>query len=573
MKQLKASIILLILFVMGNNPCFGQNSNDASTLSDVILIKNAYIIESPGMSPIFGSILIDQGLISAVGSVSKIPYNVQIIDADSMYIYAGFIDALSTTGISKPDKKDREKIADPGNPSYEQVGILPNVLSSQSWDASEKSVENMRKEGITVSHSIPHGQIMKGQGAIMTNGTGTPQNMLIYDQVSCNANLKTSRGAYPSTKIGVISKWKELYKQAEYAQGYEQKYVKSKLGLQKPAYDKTLQALYPVINKKQKVFFEAENDLNIYRILALQKELGFDLVLCETKNISDLIDDIKAARAQVLLSIDLPKKEKEDKSETKSDSTSTDVKKDEVKKKEKIDPEVEALKMRKAESIKKYETQAAFLEKANIPFAFSFLEGNAKDLHDNLRRMIEAGLSEKTALAALTTHAANILGIADVAGTISKGKMANLVMTDKPYFEEKSKIKYVYVQGEQFEFLDKPKKDSKAQEGLDISGEWDYKLEIPMPNNTGSMKISKESENNYTFLVTTDEEPDDPETVEDVALDGNNVNFNFDVQNEGGSMNIIWDLNFEEDSFDGTITVSQFGTFPIKGTKTSSIPK
>lgn len=587
--QFRTKIMVLLLCLIGVSPSFAQNSNDASPLSDVILIQNAYIVESPGATPIFGSILMEKGLITSVGTVSKVPYNAQVLDADSMYIYAGFIDALSTTGIPKPEKKDRQRSKDPGNPSYEEAGIMPDIMASSSWSSNEGSIEAMRKAGITLSHISPEGKIMKGKSAIMSNGTGTPENSLIKDNVSLIADLKTSRGVYPSTTIAVISRWKELYKQAEYAQGYELQYEKSKVGMIKPDYDKTLQALYPVINKKQKVFFEAQDDKSIHRVLSLQKKLGFNVVLTEVQNGSDLISKIKAANAQVLLSMDLPKDESKkdnddadgpkkemDKSKEKdaiaTDSTKVEAAK-KAKKKEKIDPEIEALKLRQAETIKKYTSQAAMFEQANIPFAFSFLEAKSKDLHDNVRRMIEAGLSEKAALAALTTNAASILGVSDVAGTISKGKLANLVLTDKPYFDEKSKIKYVYIQGEQFEYKEKTKKDSKAEEGLDITGEWDFTIEMPMPDNTGTMKVEKVTDNNYTFVVTTAQDPTDPETVEDISLDGDKINFNFDFESEGASMNVAWDLTFEEESFEGTITVSQFGTFPITGTKKSGTPK
>ena len=49
---------------------------------------------------------------------------------------------------------------------------------------------------------------------------------------------------------------------------------------------------------------------------------------------------------------------------------------------------------------------------------------------------IAAGLTEDAALAALTTNPAQMLGLSDRMGSIDNGKMANLVITDKSYFNE-----------------------------------------------------------------------------------------------------------------------------------------
>ena len=94
-----------------------------------------------------------------------------------------------------------------------------------------------------------------------------------------------------------------------------------------------------------------------------------------------------------------------------------------------------------------YESQAATFQKASIPFGFSTLSAKSKDTQANLRRMIKAGLTEDAALGALTIQAAQNLGVADRLGSIDVGKIANLVISRKPYFNEKAKVRYVFVEG------------------------------------------------------------------------------------------------------------------------------
>ena len=53
--------------------------------------------------------------------------------------------------------------------------------------------------------------------------------------------------------------------------------------------------------------------------------------------------------------------------------------------------------------------------------------------------------------ARMTLDAADILGLSDRLGSIEPGKIANLVVTDGDIFNEKTKVKHVFVDGRWFE--------------------------------------------------------------------------------------------------------------------------
>jgi imidazolonepropionase-like amidohydrolase len=92
------------------------------------------------------------------------------------------------------------------------------------------------------------------------------------------------------------------------------------------------------------------------------------------------------------------------------------------------------------------------LAKANVKFAF-YDGGLAtpKDVLKAVKKSIDAGLPADAAVRALTLSAAEIFGVADRLGSIEVGKIANLVVTDGDLFEEKTKIKFVFVDGQKFE--------------------------------------------------------------------------------------------------------------------------
>ena len=87
------------------------------------------------------------------------------------------------------------------------------------------------------------------------------------------------------------------------------------------------------------------------------------------------------------------------------------------------------------------------------------------------------------------------------------------------------------------------------------------------------IKIEKDGDNSYTFNIASVTDPSDILTVSDISLDGKTANFSMEVDNDGGSMNLEWDITFDEDSYEGTVTVGQFGTFPVTGSKTSNSPE
>jgi hypothetical protein len=49
--------------------------------------------------------------------------------------------------------------------------------------------------------------------------------------------------------------------------------------------------------------------------------------------------------------------------------------------------------------------------------------------------------------------AAEIYGVADRLGSIEKGKIANLIVTDGELFQEKTRVKYVFIDGRKYEPL------------------------------------------------------------------------------------------------------------------------
>lgn len=551
-----------------------QNSNDAKEVTSTYYIKNAFVVQKPGVVLPNTSVLIKDGLIQSVGPNVKIPFDAKVINADSMYVYAGFIDACSHTGIAAKENKERPKAKDPGNPPKKLAGITPQhsvrIAMSEKMD---KTLGEMRELGYGFVHVAPRGRMLPGYSSVLSTGKGGIDQMMVKENIAQYAQFKPARGMFPSTTIGVMSQFRDLYKNAEYSNKYLKAYTMNPKGLARPTHSEELGALIPVVNKQMPVFFYAPKVKDVNRALILNKELGFNMVLTGVRQGWPLMDEIVAGRHKVVLSLHLPEKIEEAKEEEKKEKESGEKSKDKEeektkekkakKKKKEDDPETKMLKAKKKKSHDEYVGQAALFEEKGILFSFSALDTKTKDIKPNILRMIEGGLSEKGALAALTTNAASLLGISNMAGTVEQGKIANLFITDKSYFDKDSKMKYLINDGMLKEFKEKKKKKKGDGEEVSIEGTWSYALEVPGEAQTGSM-IVKGSGESIEVKINSSDDPTDFVDGTNVDLGGNNLTFNIVV--DGIEYSI--DLNFEGTDFEGNVSVAEFGSFPMTGSLT-----
>ena len=477
------SVVLLMYFLAPHQSLIGQGGSSSNTqlqpVTQTYALTGVSIVQAPDKEPVKGTVLIKDGLIHAVGADVSIPGEAEVIDMESMYLYPGFIDGMSHTGIPKPkadqnqgNRSRRQGRSDAANPPNKDAGIQPERLVRDLIDPKDASIAALRKVGFTAVHVVPRGRMLPGSGALVMLSGDSPDEMILQGQSSLFGQFVTAPGVYPGTLLGIMAKWRDLYRQAKLAQQHEQAYTQNPTGMKRPNYDRVVTAFYPILNKDFPVVFKAEKALEAYRAIALSEELGYALVLAGLQQGWDLTDEIQSANIPVFLSLDLPKAEKE-----KKESDSEEVPKEMTE----LEKEAEALKERKAKAYTQTVSQAATFAKAGIDFGLSTEGSKVKSIQENLRTMIKHGLSEEDALAALTTHPANILGVSDIMGTVEAGKIANLVISDKPYFEEKSNVRYVFVEGNLFEFeAPKPKKKGDPDAApAKAAGTWSYTVETP----------------------------------------------------------------------------------------------
>ena len=555
---------------------FAQDEKELKPVTRTYAITNVNVVQAPGKKVDMATVLIKDGLITAVGKGVAIPADAIVIKADSMYVYAGFIDGLSRVGVTKPKEEvGRDRVKDPGNPAPERAGITPQNDVRGSLNASDKSIEDLRNIGFTVAQVVPYGNLLPGQGSIVLLGGKSADQMVLVSNSSLYSELSGANGVYPNTTMAVMAKWRELYRQASQAKSYQSLYASNRVGLERPGSDRVLEAFYPVIDQRIPVLFKSEKMLDAHRIITLKNDLGFSLMLADVKEGWPVLSKIKVSGAKVFLSLDLPEEAKKDdkksggKSDKKADSTKA---KEVAKPKTAADLERDALEKRKSEAIANYTTQASVFNKAGVSFGFSSLSAKPKDIPANLRRMIAAGLSEDAALAALTTAPAQLLGLSDRMGTVENGKMANLVISDKSYFNEKAKVRYVFVDGVMYKLEVKEENLPAGQAGksdpnakVEIEGSWSTVTQTPQGSNDGKVTFKKDG-SGYKGTISGGRMPA-PADLTSVTLEGNKLSYSYSLSFGGNSIKVDVEATVEGDSFKGNASIGLRGSFSIEGTK------
>lgn len=541
--------LLLQVFTMAS----AQEHARLAPVSASYAIRNVTITQQPGRVIDRGVILIRDGLIEAVGIDLPIPRDAVVIDGDSLYAYAAFLDGLSHTGVSGQETESHERVPDPGNPTPDQAGITPQRDVRDYLDPGDRSVGDMRCAGFGAAQVVPNGIFLPGKAAIVLLGGETPDEMVVESGSACYAELSPNKTVYPSTIMALMAKWRELYRQAVLAKEYAETYASNNQGLPRPSSNRVLESLYPVTSGAQPVLFKARSVLDLQRVLTLQKELGFMLILAEVQEGWDLTGKIKDSGAKVFLSLDLPEDPEKEK---KTDEDSVE------KKPALVVAEIETLKERRTAFIRKMVAQALAFDQAGIKFGFSAMGTRHGDIHKNLYRMLEAGLPPESALAALTINAAELLGVGDRLGTITKGKIANVVLFDKPVFDKDATVAMVFVDGRPYTCEEKSKHKKSA---VAVEGSWSFIAHTPQGLDL-KVLFRKSPDNHWSGTISGNRLPR-PTELNSVTVQDRNLTFVYDVIYEGKSYEVTIDGKLEGDKFKGNMNVGEFGQFAVEGKK------
>lgn len=371
------------------------------------LFINAKIIQDYKSDTILGNLLIEKGKIIKIvkGKIEDI--GATIIDLNGKYIYPSFIDLYSQYGIAPNDKKN--------NNGYPQ--FISNKQGAYGWNEAIKS-EYKSNEYFRVNKTTAQPYIENGFGVVLTHnmdgivrGSATLVNLTNNkreNEVIINGNAAnfmsfdkgTSDQDYPNSLMGSIALLRQTYYDAQW---YKKQNRESNISLER---FNDLQSLPQ--------FFNTSSWQDIFRAKKIADEFGKKYIYVGNGDEYQQIEALKKLNVSIIVPINLPKAYDV---EDAYDATKISI-----------------------SQLKNWELapyNLKLLQDANIDFAITSTGlKEPKDFVKNIQKAIKCGASVQAILKALTTTPAKFIQQDSILGSISVGKMANFLITDKPIFQD-----------------------------------------------------------------------------------------------------------------------------------------
>jgi len=462
-------------------------------------IIKARLVLAPGQEIESGNLILRDGLIVAAAADAPIPDDADVIDGTGLIVYAGFVDAGTTTLLDeiKPPATPDARPVDFGRHALaatrpdNRKGLTPELAASEHLKLVSGELEERRKLGITSLHIVPSGRLASGLGTLVsTSGAPVRECIIAHDTVSELQLFAMPQGDYPRTLMGGTAHLRQAFLDAQHHARHQQLYSSATDGIARPAQDPALEALQTLLEGKRRVQFRAELRDDIHRALSFAEEFKLQPILWGGEEAHRCIDLLKEKQIPVVVDVDFG-----DEPKIEAPSDKKELNPDEK-------PPLRA-QQAKLDEWKKVVATPARLHEAGIQFAFGS-QGVKKpgDFLKGVRQAITAGLPREAALAALTRDAATLLGQESRLGTLAPGKLGHVIVLTGPFDNEQSKVRYVFVDGQKYEYHSdaKPVPVSTAGDELDLTGTWTIEIEAAAGKHTGTLFLSQTGERlNGTF--------------------------------------------------------------------------
>ena len=495
------------------------------------------------------TVVVSRGVITAVGTNVTIPADAWVIDGKGLIVYPGLIDGFTDVGLALTQSGGAAPSGGGGGGQQAAISRGPEDRplttpwrnAADEVNSSDPKIESWRAAGFTTTISAPKNGIFPGQAAILDLGGERPGNFVVKAPVAIPVSLQTWGGFrnFPSSLMGSIAYVRQVWLDTNWGTQAQAAYEQNRRGTERPKYDRTEATLAEALGKHAVVLLPGNTSLQIRRALQLAEEWKLNAVLYGAQMGYEVAPEIAAKKMLVLVDLKWPEAEKD------ADPDAT--------------PSLRTLRFRD-----RAPSSPAALEKAGVKFAF-YSGGMAtpKDILPAVKKAIDAGLSPEAALRALTLSPAEIFGVAEITGSIEKGKIANLVVTDGDLFDKKTKVKMVFVDGRKYEVRE-PLRPSEPPKG-NLTGKWRLRYSTPEGDEESSADLTMASDGTLSGTVTATRGTGN---VFSGYLSGDKFTFMINLPINGSPTDVTFTGIFDGKTMKGSISAMGY-TFEFTGTKPS----
>lgn len=500
-------------------------------------IHGARVVPVSGPAMDDATIVVARGVIVAVAKDATIPADAWVIEGKGLSVYPGLVDGFTDVGIPPPAPAPAaegapRRTGEGARGPEDRPNTTPWRNAADEVSLSDKRIETWRSAGFTTVVSCPKAGFFPGQAAVLDLAGERAGDLVVKSPVAIPVSIKPLGGfgsGFPDSLMGVLGYEHQVLLDTDWLTKAGEAYEKNPKGIARPRYDRASSALAEALEDHALILLSGNSALDMRRALDLADRWKVNAAIYGGQSGYEIADEIAAKKVPVLIDLKWPEKEKD------SDP-------DEV-------PSLRTLRFRDRAA----STPAAFA-KAGVKFAFySGAIANPKDLLLAVKKSIEAGLTQDAALRALTLSPAEIYGVADRLGSIEKGKIANLVVADGGLFEEKTKIKMVFVDGQRFE-IHEPERPKDPPKG-DISGKWKMSFISPEGPEESTADLNMASDGTITGTLTSKR---GTATILSGYLSADKFNFAINISLGPSFADVTFNGTFDGTTIKGTINVQEF---------------
>ena len=416
----------------------------------VYALTNARIVTAPGRVLPRATLVIRDGVITAVGAKVPIPPDAVIRDVPGMTLYAGWIDAYSEVGIPKVTPPPA---AVSRGPTSWNRWVTPEFRGDQAFRPDTSQARSLRSQGFTTALACPSVGIVKGTSAMIELGDGEARDAMLLPIAALHLAMKPavvdeSVEDYPDSPMGAYALLRQSFLDADwYAKA--QAAWQARPDLPRPEENRSLEALQGYAGGTKRVIVDTSGELDALRADRLAREFRLNVMVRGSGREYRRLDAIRATGRPVIVPLNFPPAPSV---ESPEDAMNLSL-----------------------EQLMHWDLapeNPGRLARAGVPICLT-----ADGLPDSIpfltavRRAVQRGLTEDDALRALTVTPATLFGLSAKIGTLDPGRTANLVVADGDIFSFRTKIREVWVDGKRYDIV--------PRMPVDPRGTWDLVWQRP----------------------------------------------------------------------------------------------
>ena len=374
-------------------------------------IINAHILPVSGPPIPQGTVLIEDGRISAVGSAAEVsvPAGVSVLDAAGRYLMPGLIDVHSHMGVYPwPGARAH------GDGNEATAPLTPRVWAGDSIRVADPAFSRARAGGITTIQVLPgSANLVGGQSAVLKLREARTLDAMLFDgaprgiKMACGENPKRVYGEDedgPSTRMGSIAAMRAAFQAAL-------DYQAARRRREPPPTDPDLEVLLAVLRGEIRVHVHCYRQDDIEGIYRVMDDFGVQVAslqhALEAYKVRDLIVQHGTAIATW--------------------------------------PDWWGFKMEAYDAIP--ENAALVKADGGVVALHSDSPNTVQRMYTEAAKMLRYGATEQQALEMITLDPARMLGIEDRVGSIAVGKDADLALFSLHPLDAYTRVELTWIDG------------------------------------------------------------------------------------------------------------------------------